>query len=118
MATGCEAIVGLSLYKRTQIGYTQYVDNDVYVDDVDDDEAGAGAFEAKENSFSYRVKWSDNDITDHSLEEMRIMKVLESAPASSHTSQTPNPRPKRRHRTGMSAEAQWDEIMKHSAGNK
>ena len=27
-----------------QIGYTQYVDNDVYVDDVDDDEAGAGAY--------------------------------------------------------------------------
>ena len=27
-------MVGLSLYKKTQIGYTQYVDNDVYVDDV------------------------------------------------------------------------------------
>ena len=24
--------------------YTQYIDNDVYVDDVDDDEAGAGAY--------------------------------------------------------------------------
>ena len=34
----------VSLYKKTQIGYTQYVDNDVYVDDVDDDEAGAGAY--------------------------------------------------------------------------
>ena len=30
----CEAMVVLSLYKKTQIGYTQYVDNDVYVDDV------------------------------------------------------------------------------------
>ena len=40
----CEAMVVLSLYKKTQIGYTQYVDNDVYVDDVDDDEAGAGAY--------------------------------------------------------------------------
>ena len=29
---------------ETQIWYTQYVDNDVYVDDVDDDEAGAGAY--------------------------------------------------------------------------
>ena len=28
----CEAMVVLSLYKKTQIGYTQYVDNDVYVD--------------------------------------------------------------------------------------
>ena len=37
-------MVVLSLYKKTQIGYTQYVDNDVYVDDVDDDEAGAGAY--------------------------------------------------------------------------
>ena len=37
-------MVVLSLYKKTQIGYTQYVDNDVYVDDVDDDEAGANAF--------------------------------------------------------------------------
>ena len=27
-------MVVLSLYKKTQIGYTQYVDNDVYVDDV------------------------------------------------------------------------------------
>ena len=44
MATECEAMVGLSLYKRTQIGYTQHVDNDVYVDGVDDDEAGAGAY--------------------------------------------------------------------------
>ena len=33
----CEAMVVLSLYKKTQIGYTQYVDNDVYVDDVDVD---------------------------------------------------------------------------------
>ena len=40
----CEAVVVLSLYKKTQIGYTQYVDNDVYVDDVGDDEAGAGAY--------------------------------------------------------------------------
>ena len=40
----CEAMVVLSLYKKTQIGYTQYVDNDGYVDDVDDDEAGAGAY--------------------------------------------------------------------------
>ena len=40
----CEAMVVLFLYKKTQIGYTQYVDNDVYVDDVDDDEAGAGAY--------------------------------------------------------------------------
>ena len=37
-------MVVLSLYKKTQIGYTQYVDNDVYVDDVDDDEAGARAY--------------------------------------------------------------------------
>ena len=37
-------MVVLSLYKKTQIGYTQYVDNDVYVDDVDADEAGAGAY--------------------------------------------------------------------------
>ena len=37
-------MVVLSLYKKTQIGYTQYVDNDVYADDVDDDEAGAGAY--------------------------------------------------------------------------
>ena len=29
-----EAMIVLSLYKKTQIGYTQYVDNDVYVDDV------------------------------------------------------------------------------------
>ena len=40
----CEAMVVLPLYKKTQIGYTQYVANDVYVDDVDDDEAGAGAY--------------------------------------------------------------------------
>ena len=40
----CEAMVVLSLYKKTQIGYTQYVDHDVYVDAVDDDEAGAGAY--------------------------------------------------------------------------
>ena len=39
-----EGMFVLSLYKKTQIGYTQYVDNDVYVDDVDDDEAGAGAY--------------------------------------------------------------------------
>ena len=37
-------MVVLSLYKKTQVAYTQYVDNDVYVDDVDDDEAGAGAY--------------------------------------------------------------------------
>ena len=37
-------MVVLSLCKKTQIGYTQYVDNDVYVDDVDDDEAGASAY--------------------------------------------------------------------------
>ena len=37
-------MVVLSSYKKTQIGYTQYVDNDVYVDDVDDDEAGSGAY--------------------------------------------------------------------------
>ena len=37
-------MVVVSLYKKTQIGYTQYVDNDVYVDDVDDDGAGAGAY--------------------------------------------------------------------------
>ena len=30
--------------QETQIAYTQYVGNDVYVDDVDDDEAGAGAY--------------------------------------------------------------------------
>ena len=29
---------------HTQIGYTEYVHNDVYVDDVDDDETGAGAY--------------------------------------------------------------------------
>ena len=40
----CEATAGLSVYKKTQIGYTKYVDNDVYVDDVGDDEAGAGAY--------------------------------------------------------------------------
>ena len=44
MATGYEAMVGLSLYKRTQIGYTQCVDTDVYVDDVDHDGARAGAY--------------------------------------------------------------------------
>ena len=44
MATECEVMVGLSLCKRTQIVYTPYVDNDVYVDDVDDDEARAGAY--------------------------------------------------------------------------
>ena len=33
----CEAMVVLSLYKKSHIGYTQYVDNDVYVDDVDVD---------------------------------------------------------------------------------
>ena len=27
-------MVVVSLYKKAQIGYTQYVDNDVYVDDV------------------------------------------------------------------------------------
>ena len=43
----CEAMVVLSLYKKTHIGYTQYADNDVYVDDVDDDEAGAGAYHHK-----------------------------------------------------------------------
>ena len=40
----CEAMVVLSLHKKPHIGYTQYIDNDVYVDDVDDDEAGAGAY--------------------------------------------------------------------------
>ena len=30
----CEAMVVLSLYKNMQIAYTQYVDNDVYVDDT------------------------------------------------------------------------------------
>ena len=30
----CEAMVVLSLDRKTQIRYTQYVDNDVYVDDV------------------------------------------------------------------------------------
>ena len=40
----CSSMVVLSLYKKTQIWYTQYVDNDVYVDDVDDDEAGAGVY--------------------------------------------------------------------------
>ena len=40
----CEAMVVLSLYKNTQICYSQQVDIDVYVDDVDDDEAGAGAY--------------------------------------------------------------------------
>ena len=40
-------MVALSLDKKTQIGYTQYVDNDVYVDDVDDEEAGAGAYNAQ-----------------------------------------------------------------------
>ena len=34
----------LSVYKKTQIGYSQYVGNDVYVDDVDDDDAGEGAY--------------------------------------------------------------------------
>ena len=29
-----EAMVVVSVYKKTQIGYTQYVDNDVYVDDM------------------------------------------------------------------------------------
>ena len=33
-----------SLYKPSHIGYTQDVDNEVYVDEVDDDEAGAGAY--------------------------------------------------------------------------
>ena len=40
----CEAMVVVCLQKKTQIVYTQYVDNDVYVDDVDDDEAGACAY--------------------------------------------------------------------------
>ena len=48
-------MVVLSLYKKTQIGYTQYVDNDVYVDDVDDDEAGAGA-----HFFALRRQWMDH----------------------------------------------------------
>ena len=39
-----EAMVVLSLYRKRQIEYTQYVGNNVYVDDVDDDEAGAGAY--------------------------------------------------------------------------
>ena len=30
--------------QETQIGYTQYVGNDVYVDDVDADEAGAAVY--------------------------------------------------------------------------
>ena len=33
----------LALYKKTHIGYTQYVDHAVYVDGVGDDEADAGA---------------------------------------------------------------------------
>ena len=37
-------MIVLSLNKNTPIGYTQYVGNAVYVDDVDDDEAGAGAY--------------------------------------------------------------------------
>ena len=40
-------MVILSVYKKTQIEDTQYVDNDVYVDDVDDHEAGAGAYFAQ-----------------------------------------------------------------------
>ena len=36
-------MIVLSLYKKTHKGYTQYVDNEVYVDDCDDDEAGASA---------------------------------------------------------------------------
>ena len=32
------SMVVLSLYKKRQIEYTQYVDNDVYVDDVDDND--------------------------------------------------------------------------------
>ena len=43
-ASLCEAMVVLSLYKKRAIGYTQHVANDVYVDDVDDDEAGACVF--------------------------------------------------------------------------
>ena len=57
MATGCEAIVGLSLYKRTHIGYTQCVDTDVYVDDVDDDGARAGAYFFCSDTFG---KWMDH----------------------------------------------------------
>ena len=34
----CEAIVVLSLYRKTQIEYMQDILNDFYVDDVDDDE--------------------------------------------------------------------------------
>ena len=37
-------MIVLHLYKKTHIGYTQYVDNAVYVDDVDDAEAGANAY--------------------------------------------------------------------------
>ena len=37
-------MVVLYLYKTTQIGYTQCVDNAVYVVDVVVDEAGAGAY--------------------------------------------------------------------------
>ena len=48
-------MVVLSLYKKTQVAYTQYVDNDVYVDDVDDDEAGAGA-----HFFALRRQWMDH----------------------------------------------------------
>ena len=40
----CDAMVVLSLFKKAQIGNTQYADNAVYVDDVDADEAGAGAY--------------------------------------------------------------------------
>ena len=49
-------MVLLSLYKKTQIEYTQYVDNDIFVDDVDDDEAGAGAF------FFFLLRHSDAPI--------------------------------------------------------
>ena len=48
-------MVVLSLYKKTQVAYTQYVDIDVYVDDVDDDEAGAGA-----HLFALRRQWIDH----------------------------------------------------------
>lgn len=37
-------MIVLALYKNTHIGYTQDVDNEVYVDVVDDDAAGTGAY--------------------------------------------------------------------------
>ncbi len=40
--------------KRTW-GHNQYVDNDVYVDDVDDDEAGADSFFARTQRCSHQL---------------------------------------------------------------